>query len=144
MPEQTNVKRYKVKDTWKDFEVTLEVNLDRLTAERAELINSFWSSANYRLRQENGDVVKAVIRLAGQTLINAMLSQGGSEFCESTKGPLFGDNPGPIWTQDDLHNEEGWGGAITGDAYGWCGIRVIAADVCPPSFEDLALAEVAP
>ena len=138
-----NIKRFKVKDTWKDYEVTLEVNLDRLTPERAELINSFWSEDKYRLRQENGDVVRAVIRLAGQTLINAMLSQGGTDFSESTKGLIFGDNPGHIWTKDDLHNEEGWGGPVEEDGFGWCGIRVVAADVHFPGFEDVALAEVA-
>lgn len=142
MPEQTNIKRFKVKDTWKDFEVVLEVDLDRLTAERAQEINSFWSSDTYRLRHENGDVVRTVIRLAGQTLINAMLSQGGSEFSESTKGALFGDNPGPIWTKDDLHNEEGWGGTVEEDGFGWCGIRVVAAEVHLPEFGDVALSEL--
>lgn len=142
MTTSANIKRFKIKDTWKDFEVTLEVNLDRLTAERAQQINSFWSSDKYRLLQEKGDVVRAVIRLAGQTLINAMLSQGGSEFSESTKWALFGDNPGPIWTEDDLHNEEGWGGTVEEDGFGWCGIRVVAAEVLLPGFEDLALSEV--
>lgn len=138
-----NIKRFKVKDTWKDYEVTLEVNLDRLTPERAEMINSFWSGDDYRLREEKGDTVRAVIRLAGQRLINAMLSQGGSEFSESTKGALFGDNPGPIWTQDDLHNEEGWGGTVEEDGFGWCGIRVVAAEVFVPGFDDVALSEIA-
>ena len=112
MTTSPNIRRFKVKDTWKDYEVLLEVNLDRLTPERAEMINSFWGDDKYRLLHENGDVVKAVIRLAGQTLINAMLSQGGTDFSESTKGVIFGDNPGPIWTEDDLHNEEGWGGKV--------------------------------
>lgn len=142
MTTPTNIKRFKVKDTWKDYEVTLEVDLDRLTTERAEMINSFWSDDQYRLRHENGDVVKAVIRLAGQTLINAMLSQGGTEFHENTKG-IFGDNPGAIWSKDDLHNEEGWGGPVEDDGFGWCGIRVVAAEVSMPGYDDVALSEIA-
>lgn len=142
MTTPANIKRFKVKDAWKDYEVTLEVNLDRLTPERAEMINSFWSDDKYRLRHENGDVVKAVIRLAGQTLINAMLAQGGTEFYERTKGGFY-DDPGAIWSKDDLHNEEGWGGSVEEDGFGWCGIRVIAAEVSMPGYDDCALAEVA-
>lgn len=143
MTTPANIKRFKVKDTWKDYEVLLEVNLDRLTPKRAEMINSFWGGEKYRLRHENGDVVKAVIRLAGQTLINAMLSEGGTEFYEHTKG-VFGDDPGAIWSKDDLHNEEGWGGPVEEDGFGWCGIRVVAAEVSTPDYGDMALAEVAP
>lgn len=139
-----NIKRFKVKDSWKDYEVLLEVNLDRLTPDRAALINNFWGGSKFRVIQEKGDVVKAVIRLAGQTLINAMLQQGGTDFYEGTKGALLGDNPGPIWTKDDLHNEEGWGGTVEEDDFGWCGIRVVAAGVEMPSYEDVAVAEVAP
>lgn len=142
MTTPTNIKRFTVKDTWKDYEVTLEVDLDRLTSERAELINSFWSGDKYRLRQENGDVVKAVIRLAGQTLINTMLCQGGANFYEHTKG-AFNDNPGVIWSRDDLHNEEGWGGPVEEDGFGWCGIRVVAAEVSMPSYDEVTLSEVA-
>ncbi|MFB4400925.1 DUF2528 family protein [Pseudomonas inefficax] len=144
MTRSLNIKRFKVKDSWKDYEVLLEVNLDRLTPDRAELINNFWGGSKFRVIQEKGDVVKAVIRLAGQTLINAMLQQGGTDFHEGTKGALLGDNPGPIWTKDDLHNEEGWGGTIDEDNFGWCGIRVVAAAVDMPSYEDVAIAEVEP
>ncbi|MNP86236.1 hypothetical protein D3C76_1863480 [compost metagenome] len=45
----------------------------------------------------------------------------------------------------DLRGEEGWGGE--GDAsgtFGWCGIRVVSADVELPSFDDLELDEVKP
>ncbi|MDH2080346.1 DUF2528 family protein [Pseudomonas atacamensis] len=137
MSEQINVKRYKVKDTWKDYEVTLEVNLGRLTEERAELINTFWTGAEDRQDEENGDVIRTVIRLAGLEVICEMLEDGGAAF--SSK-----DNSYPAtcstWA---LQNREGWGGKIEGDEFGWCGIRVVAADVQAPSFEDVALAEVA-
>lgn len=137
----SKIKRYIVKEIWKDYEVILEVNHDRLTVEVATMINSFWSNHQCRINAENGDVVKAVIRMFGQVMINMMLSEGGCCFSPGSKHHLF-DNPGPVWTAD-LHNEEGWGGKIKGDAYGWCGIQVIGADVEAPSFDDVDLVEVA-
>ena len=137
MSEQTNLKPYKVKDTWKDYEVTLEVNLERLTEERAGLINTFWTGAEDRQDEENGDVIRTVIRLAGLEVICEMLEDGGADF--SSK-----DNSYPARSSTwALQNKEGWGGKIEGDEFGWCGIRVVAADVQVPSFEDVALAEVA-
>ncbi len=56
-----NIKRYLVKETWKEYQVTLEVNHDVLTEETASLINGFWSNAEDRLSAENGDVVRTVI-----------------------------------------------------------------------------------
>lgn len=132
-----NIKRFKVKDTWKDYEVTLEVNLDRLTPERAELINSFWTSAEDRLAEEDDDVVRTVIRLAGLEVICEMLEDGGADFSsDSNSYPARSST----WA---LQNKEGWGGKIVGDEFGWCGIRVVAADVQLPGFEDVALSEVA-
>ncbi|AQT97517.1 hypothetical protein B1R45_22725 [Pseudomonas azotoformans] len=129
-----------VKETWKEYQVTLEVNHDVLTEETASLINGFWSNADDRLSAENGDVVRTVIRLFGQTMICRMLSEGGASFSITTKNLMTGDNPGPFWTED-LHNEEGWGGNEPGP-YGFCGIRVIASDVETPSYDDVELVEV--
>lgn len=141
MSEQLNIRRYKAKEVWKDYEVTLEVDHNTLTVERAAMINGFWSNHKNRLFSENSDVVRAVVRYFGQTMINMMLSEGGCSFIEhSGKRSLF-DCPAPIWTKD-LHDEEGWGGSIEGSFYGWCGIRVIAADVECPGFDDVELAEV--
>ena len=140
-PDQATIKRYMVKEVWKDYEVTLEVNHARLTPEVATMLNNFWSDSKSRLNTENGDPVRAAIRLFGQSMIYMMLSEGGSTFSVDTGKPSYLDNPGPIWTKD-LHDEEGWGGSIEGDPYGWCGIRVIAADVEAPGFYDVELAEV--
>jgi hypothetical protein len=135
MTTPANIKRFKVKDTWKDFEVTLEVNLDRLTAERAELINSFWTSAEDRLDDEDGDVVRAVIRMAGLEVMCEILEDRGADFGDADR-----------WycekTTQKLHDGEGWGGADEGDGFGWCGIRVVGAEVQLPGFEDLAVSEV--
>lgn len=139
----SNLKRYTVKESWKDYTVTLEADLSILTPERAELINTFWSDHKSRVHDENGDVVRAVIRLAGSTLIRIMLAEGGASFTEKTKGAILDMNPGPIWTED-LHNEEGWGGVEPGQPFGWCGIRCVAADVDTPSYDDLELKELLP
>lgn len=135
-----SIKRYLVKETWKEYEVTLEVNHDVLTEEIASMINGFWSNAADRLAAENGDVIRTVIRLFGQTMIYRMLSEGGASFSITTKNRMTGEHPGPFWTED-IHNEEGWGGTGPGP-YGACGIRVIAADVDAPGYDDVELVEV--
>lgn len=137
-----NIKRYTVSEQFGDQEVTLEVNRDLLTVERAAMINEFWSSADYRLEEENGDVVRAVIRMFGQTMINTMLAQGGADFSEKTRGLMGFGSPGPLWTAD-VHNEEGWGGTEDGNPFGWCGIRCIAACVSTLDFDGLQVEEVA-
>jgi hypothetical protein len=85
-----NIKRYLVKETWKEYQVTLEVNHDVLTEETASLINGFWSNAEDRLSAENGDAVLTVIRLFGQTMIYRMLSEAGETFMLNSM---------PIWVQ---------------------------------------------
>ena len=130
-----NIKRFKIKDTWKDFEVTLEVNLDRLTAERAEQINSFWTGAEDRQDEEGDDVVRAVIRMAGYEVMCELLEDRGADFDDSDR-----------WncqrTTKQLHDREGWGGEAEGDGFGWCGIKVVGADVQLPTFEEVAMTEV--
>ena len=138
MQANSNIKRYTVEEPWKDYSVTLEVNHDILTPERAEQISSFWTGHKRRQAAEGGDVVLAVIRLAGSTMINMMLSEGGADFTERTKG-FLNDNPGPYWTED-LHKEEGWGG-VEGGRFGWCGIRCVEASVEVPDFDDVKLKE---
>lgn len=131
-----NIKRYKVKAPWKDYEVTLEVDLNRLTAERAQLINRFWTGAEDRLDEENEDVVRTVIRLAGHEVICALLEDRGADFSD-------GDQFICKQVSNELHNSEGWGGEVPWDDFGWCGIRVVAADVQMPTFEEVALSEAA-
>lgn len=144
MPERQEIKRYTVSDTWKDYQVTLEVDHGVLTEERAKEINGFWSDDDYRVSDENGDVVRAVIRLFGQRMINLLLAEGGGCFSSQGEWPLSAGSLGvaTIWTKD-LHNEEGWGGSVEGDPYGWCGIRLLAADVENAAFDSVTLREVA-
>lgn len=134
----TGIIQYKVKETWKEYEVTLEVNHAILTEEVATQINQFWSDDTWRLPAEDGDVVRTVIRLFGSRMIQMMLSEGGASFSSMFESLNTGDNPGPYWTAD-MHNEEGWGGAQAGHPYGFCGIRVIAAEVEALGFEDVEL-----
>lgn len=132
----TNIKRFRVKDDWKDYEVVLEVDMDILTEEKATLINGFWTSAEDRLDECDGNVRATVVRLFGQNAICTFLQDGG--VCTS-KGSFLAR------ISKDLRAEEGWGGeGDTPGTFGWCGIRVVSADVELPRFDDVHLKEVQP
>lgn len=123
----SNLKKYKVKDGWKDYEVTLEVDHDILTPELAREINQFWCNAEDRTEQEDGSHVRAVIRLAGEFFINAMLSHGDVQFGKSNT------EASAVWSSD-LSKQEGWPKNS--------GIRVIAASVEAPEYGALELKEL--
>lgn len=116
-----NLKRFTLKDDWKDWDIVLEVDLDQLTIERATEINQFWGGDDDRLAEADGDVVRAVIKHAAKRLVYALLEQGGEVVRDGEQSQ--------IWTQQDLHNQEGWGGTDDGNPFGWCGIRLVRADV---------------
>lgn len=134
-----NIKRYTVKDFWDIYEVTLEVDLDVLTEARANDINDFWTSAEERLGECNGNAQHTAIRLFGQAMICIMLEQGGAFFGAGNT------DAGTYWSKD-VWQLEGWGGlgpqGEENQLYGWCGIRCIVADVAPPTFDSLELKEV--
>lgn len=46
-----------------DYEMTVEIDTDRMTEERLQEINRFWGDADYRLAASNGDITAAVLRL---------------------------------------------------------------------------------
>jgi hypothetical protein len=73
----SNIKTYTAKASFfNDSEVTLQVDHDILTPELAKEINDFWSDNEYRLDEENQDVVRAVIRLFGTRAIAVAMKQG--------------------------------------------------------------------
>ena len=81
----SNLKTYTVKASWfNDAEVTLQVDHDLLTPEMAKEINDFWSEANYRLLQEDQDVVRVVIRMFGARTISLAMEQGGWDFSKQS------------------------------------------------------------
>lgn len=130
----SNIKRYIAEHDWNsNCSVSLEVDHDILTHERAREINSFWSSDDYREAEAKG-VVPAVIRLFGQRMMNQMLAEGGADFT------AHNSEAGRIWSQQ-LRNEEGWGGEENDSPFGWCGIRVVAADVATVDFDDVEVRE---
>lgn len=45
-----------------DYEMTVEIETDRMTEERLHEINRFWGDADYRLAASNGDITAAVLR----------------------------------------------------------------------------------
>lgn len=46
-----------------DYEMTVEIDTDRMTEDRLHEINRFWGDAEYRVANSNGDVTTAVLRL---------------------------------------------------------------------------------
>ncbi|MEH6564597.1 MAG: DUF2528 family protein [Halopseudomonas sp.] len=131
------IKRYKVSETFGEFEVRLEVDHNILTPARAKEINEFWGSPEDRIAAEKGDEVKAVIRLAGSRAAAMIL-------CDGWGGASFGTGKpeaGEIWSKQ-FRAQEGWGGEED-TPFGWCGIRIIGADVEMPGFDEFELREVA-
>lgn len=67
------IKRYCVSCEESGIEVVLDVDHDVLTRDLAEEINRFWTNAELRLDRADGDVVKAVIRLAAQAFFFVLI-----------------------------------------------------------------------
>ena len=122
---------YRVTADWfGDSEVSLEVDPDVLTPELAAEINSFWSGAKERLLAEDGDVVRAVVRMFGAAAIRCFMDDGGASF-----GPCpWGDRQ---MTAEVLKAQvEGWPG-IDG-----LGILILAAEVSAVDYHDVTLEAV--
>ncbi len=130
--KETSMKKsYKVTASWfNDAEVVLLVDHDVLTVELATEINEFWGSASDRLSDEDGDVVKAVVRLFGARAIACLMEQGWAD---------FGDGRPDInlwWTQKVIDEQgEGWP-----DVAG-LGILIQSCGVESVGFDDVSLEE---
>jgi hypothetical protein len=117
-----DIKRYHVTEDRYDLEVTLQVDHDLLTPERATEINAFWTGAEDRLAAADDDVVRAVILLAACHFMYAVLEE------------QFAVVSG---LQREFNETEGWGGAD------WNGITLVEFDGTPRiDSEDLTLTEV--
>lgn len=131
------IKTFKVCAEYNDeMFVVLQVDMNKLKAELATEINTFWGDAEHRLFSEDGDVVKAVIRMYGSRLMRMMLAEGGCSIT-ATRSPLAAQ----IWTVA-MQAEEGWPGP-DGTPSGAIGIQVIEAQVEIPGFDGVELEEVA-
>ncbi|UUZ68053.1 DUF2528 family protein [Polaromonas sp. P2-4] len=117
------------------FQVVLEVNLEKLTPAMATEVNNFWGGNEARADLEDGDVVRAVIRLYGSRMIAMMLAAGGVHFDQETN-PEWAEQ----WTKQ-MQQLEGWPGP-DGTPNGALGIRVLVAEVVVPGFEEVELSEV--
>ena len=128
------IKRYTVEHEWHDHTVTLEVDLSVLTPTLAKEHLDFWSGSAEFQAAEKGDVILAVIRLFGSSLIARILEQGGSTF--------NGGEAADIWSREQ-QEAEGWGGAADDSPFGHVGIRIVSADVEGVGFDDVRVKEVA-
>lgn len=125
-----NKKTFTVKAPWyEDAQVTLQVDLDILTPALATEINQFWSDADWRLLEEDGDVVRTVVRMFGHRAIVYLMGIGGAEI--SCKG---GDG---YWTRSVLTSVgEGW------PSFEELGIVIVEASVPMCGYDDVKLEEV--
>lgn len=114
-----NLKRFTLKDTWRDWEVVIEADIDILTDELAKEINEFWSGHKER-ESEAPDLVHAVVKMAAERWIGLLLAAGVDRVSTNEQARL--------WTKD-LHEMEGWGGWHEDEPYGLSGVRLVSADV---------------
>lgn len=115
-----NLQRFTLEDSWKDWNLTLEIDREILTEELATLINEFWSGHDDRLDEADGDVFRAVVKMAAERWVYLLLEDGGGVVREGSQAQ--------IWSEK-LHDMEGWGGIVKGQPFGSCGIRLVRADV---------------
>lgn len=125
-----NKKTFIVKAPWyEDAQVTLQVDLNILTPALATEINQFWSDDDWRLRKEDGDVVRTVVRMFGRKAIAYLMGIGGAEISNKT-----GDD---FWTRSVLSDDdEGWPECKD------LGILIIEASVDMCDYDDVELEEV--
>jgi Protein of unknown function (DUF2528) len=125
-----NKKTFIVKAPWyEDAQVTLQVDLDILTPALATEINQFWSDHDWRLRKEDGDVVRTVIRMFGRKAIAYLMGIGGAEVSN-----MGGDD---IWTRSVLMDSgEGW------PECEHLGILIVEASVPMCDYDDMELEEI--
>ena len=95
---------------WGDAEVILAVDHSCLTPDLARQINEFWTGAEERLDAADGDVVLAVIRMAGAEFLGWVLDVNSNLSVDGM--------------QREFDELEGWGGPI-------CGIRLVDFDGRP-------------
>lgn len=140
VPQASNTALYRVEETFGGNNVLLEVDLIKLTPERATELCNFWSCSGGYVESEDGNPVRAAVRLFGSWIISDMSQGGGTDFSPDYESPDGDPHPGLIWSAD-VHEADGWGG--TDDSpFGWCGIRCVAAEVASINFYSVELKEM--
>lgn len=120
----SNLQRYTLEDFDGNVEIVFEVNTDIMTEEIAHEVNGFFYDGKRRLDRQNGDVRKAVVRLAAGYVVDMALREGGWTFGADSEGAAI--------CSKELRAEEGFGGeADDGNPFGWIGLRIVRADVNP-------------
>lgn len=131
----TSIQSYTVEHEWHDHSVTLEVDHTIMTPDLAKEHLDYWSGSTEFQQAEQGDAVRAVIRLFGSSLMARILEQGGASFS--------GGEAADIWSREQ-QNAEGWGGSSRESPFGLVGIRAVSADVEGIGFDDVRLKEIKP
>lgn len=67
-------KRYTVAYGW-SFDMVVDIDHSICTEDKLNEINSFWSSADWRLEQAKGDITKAVLKMLALTAFRMTISE---------------------------------------------------------------------
>lgn len=65
----SNIKRYEINHDDTDFYMEVEIDHDKFTEQAQNEINEFWSGADDRLGEENGNLLHAVLKLLAHTVM---------------------------------------------------------------------------
>lgn len=127
------IKTFKVQAEYNDLMyVVLQVDTDKLTPELATNMNNLFRGAKGRVEDEDGDVVRAVVRRYGAEAILEMLLKGGASFKASNRSAVS------QWT----NQLQGLLADINHELFCDDGIRVIEAQVEIPDFEGVELLDI--
>lgn len=69
-------KRYKIEHTETYFDMTVEIDHSQLSDGTLRGINDFWSDSEYRLDTEDGDLLRAVLKLLCQFVMSLQVEYG--------------------------------------------------------------------
>lgn len=64
-----NIKQYKIDYNGEEAEICVEIDHDKVTEEMLHEINNFWSQAEYRLAEADGNILQAVLVQLGQVIL---------------------------------------------------------------------------
>ena len=107
------IKKLRLSGDFVDFDVVLEINDELLTQNDLHEINNFWGDSENRLFFANGDVLKVVLGLLYNTLLQLQVQEGNY----NAQGVIG------LFDWDHQKGQEGWP-----KMDGSMGIRILEID----------------
>jgi hypothetical protein len=105
-----SIKRYKVSYDW-SFDMVVDIDHGVCKDDLLHEINNFWSEADYRLSQADGDIAQAVLKLLAQAAFRSTIADWNALDEFKVKGvegwPLLNGSAGiTLVSIDDFEFEE--------------------------------------